>query len=74
MNGHKECPRCHGEGSVPDPVEVGAMMRDTRKGYGLSLSEVARRIGITAPFLADVEAGRRSFSPENVAKWKEAVK
>ncbi len=41
---------------------VGKAIRATRKHRGLSLRECARQAKISAPFLSDIERGRRSMS------------
>ncbi len=43
---------------------TGEDWRKAREAKGLALRHVARAAGISAPFLSDVEHGRRSFSPE----------
>jgi len=45
-------------------------MAGVREGKHLSLRDVASRMGISAPFLSDVEHGRRQFSKENREKWE----
>ena len=37
----------------------GQHIRELRQTAGLSLRELARRVGITAPYLSDIEAGYR---------------
>lgn len=38
---------------------TGASIRHVRKGLGLSGREVAKRAGISAPYLCDIEMGNR---------------
>lgn len=49
------CPTCHRDRRVVD----GAWLRQQRKRSGLSLRELARRIGVSPPYLSDVELNRR---------------
>lgn len=46
----------------------GQEMRNQREQRNLSLRELARRLKITAPFLSDMELGRRFYSIEWVKK------
>ena len=56
------CPECGGAGRVDTPETIGERIRHTRKRLGLSLRELARRVGISAAFLSDIEHGRRGMS------------
>ena len=48
--------------------EVGSQMRGFREMEKVSLRELSRRIGCSAPFLSDMELGRRLYSIEWVRK------
>ena len=39
--------------------QFGAQLRAARKAAGFGLRELARRVGISPPFLSDIELGRR---------------
>lgn len=43
-------------------ADVGRALRDCRKYRGLSLRACAKAAGISAPFLSDIERGRRGMS------------
>jgi transcriptional regulator with XRE-family HTH domain len=43
---------------------LGERIRELRERQDLSVRELARRIGVSAPFLSDVELGRRHPSDE----------
>ena len=60
---------CH----VPDNVETGRVAREARKRAGLSLREVARRMKFSAPFISDLELGRRCWNEKLVMKYQFAV-
>lgn len=45
-------------------IEVGQAMRDHRESAKVSLRELSRRLGCSAPFLSDMELGRRKYSIE----------
>ncbi|MBE7502038.1 MAG: helix-turn-helix transcriptional regulator [Verrucomicrobiales bacterium] len=46
---------------------LGEFIREKREATGLSLRELARRLEITAPFLSDIELGRRAPAEKNLA-------
>lgn len=48
--------------AVIDHQRAGAQIRDMRVRRGMSLRSMAKRIGISAPFLSDLELGRRAWS------------
>lgn len=58
----------------PDPVAIGAKMRESREKRGLSMREVARRMGYSAAFVSDLELGRRTWSQVAFQKYGEALK
>ena len=41
-----------------DVVQVGAALREVRERRGLSLREVARRVGVSPSFISQVETGK----------------
>ena len=43
---------------LPDNAATGQLMREARKRAGLSVREMARRLGQSAPFVSDLELGR----------------
>lgn len=45
---------------------LGQAIREAREKQ-MTLRELARRLGVSAPYLSDVEHGRRSLSAENIA-------
>jgi transcriptional regulator with XRE-family HTH domain len=48
-------------GNIPETVAtLGEAIRYVREQRGLSLRELARRVGVSAPFLSDVERNRRA--------------
>lgn len=60
--------------SVQDLEATGRMMRVNREKLKLSLRTVARRMNISAPYLSDLELGRRRWSEELFDSWYEAVR
>ena len=45
---------------------LGSRMKEARTAKGVGLRELARRMGISAPFLGDMEKGARHYTPERV--------
>lgn len=52
-----------------DHVATGERMRKCRCEAKISLREMARRLGYSAPFLSDLELGRRNWSQEIAGKY-----
>src|SRR5512135_1518409 len=55
-------------------VQVGAHMYLMRRDAGLSLRETARRLKISAPYLSDMEQGKRGQTIEWLKKLDAALK
>jgi len=56
--------RKYGSVSLHMQQSLGEKVKEARNKLDLSLRELARRTGITAPFLSDIELGRRFPSEE----------
>jgi len=54
------CKHCDGTGKVPDQVKLGANMRVLRGTE--SLRSFASRTGYSAPYLCDLENGKRRWT------------
>lgn len=67
------CPKCGGRGTLPDPRVIGAAMRELRVKAGVPQKELARSLKLSAPYLVDLEAGRRAFNSELVTRYKKAL-
>lgn len=74
MRGTKDCPHCDGTGRVLDEKAVGALMREVRETRGLSLREVARRLKWSAPYVSDLEHGKRLWTTRKQNKYLAALK
>lgn len=44
--------------SVRSAADLGAVIHDTRRETGLTQHELARQVGISRPYLAQIERGR----------------
>lgn len=47
-------------------MSLGAYIRKKREAAGLTLGQVARHMGLSIPYLSDVEKGHRRLTP---ARW-----
>ena len=57
------------ESPAVDCHQIGVKMREIRKKSGIGIREMARRIGLTAPFLYDCEKGFRKLKPEKLQEF-----
>lgn len=60
----KPCPLCGGSGRVLDNKAMGQAMRIARKKAGVSGRELARRLGLSAAYVSDLELGRRGWNAD----------
>lgn len=67
------CRRCHGKGTEPDYAAEGAALRKMRQASGVSLREVARGAGLSAPYLCDVELGRRRVTTRVLVAYRKEL-
>ena len=67
------CPKCAGTGSVIDPRMQGQQMRELRVKKGIAVREVARRMNLSAPYISDIELGRRAFNTDLIQRYKQAL-
>lgn len=47
----------------PEAVRLGATIRAIREAHGLKLVELARAIGVSQPYMSNVEIGEKMASP-----------
>lgn len=52
-------------------IQFGNALRDARVGLNARLQEVADHIGVSVPYLSDVENGRRPLSDERIVQLAE---
>ena len=55
------------------PQRIGKELRERRVAAGLSMAEVARRAGVSAPFISQLEGGRTSISIPTLYRVAAAV-
>ena len=68
------CKRCNGTGDEPDQKVIGFSLRSKRIGYGKSLKQVAAKMGKSAPYISDLELGRRQWNAGLIADFEKALK
>ena len=56
-----------------DSAATGREMRERRVAAGVSLREVARRMKLSAPFLSDLELGRRNWTAPCLERYERAL-
>lgn len=76
FNVRRKCRHCEGSGrsSDIDHQSAGLWIWGYRKRAGLTLREVARRLGCSVAYLNDLEHGRRNWNEERLNKTLEAMK
>lgn len=52
----------------PEWIRVGATVRELRELRGLKPDELANKINISRPYLANIEAGRKKLRPVHAAR------
>ncbi len=70
----KSCHCCGGNGKEFDHHAVGAEMRLKRNQSGKSQIEVARFMGVSGPYISDLESGKRGWRKELIDGFLEALK
>lgn len=58
---------------VIDHIATGQIARRERVKLNLSLREVAKKMGISAPFLSDLERGRRNWTAKHLNGFNNAI-
>jgi len=58
---------------VFEATSQGAYIRNTRGAAKMSLRELARRLDVSAPFLSDVEHGRRFLGKQHWPALRKAI-
>ena len=56
-----------------DHESTGRRARQAREKAGLSLREIARRMGVSAPYLSDLERGRRPWNADRAPNATRAI-
>jgi len=59
--------------STPDEI-VGRSLRLDRVAAGVSLTDLARRLGLSVGHLSNIEAGKRKASSDLIARIRATIK
>lgn len=59
---------------VIDDEATGQMLRAERVAAGFSLRSIARALHFSAPYVSDLELGRRGWTEEKAAAYREALR
>lgn len=69
----KHCPQCEGTGSILDAMLVGEYVRKKRNSAGASLRAISEKVGITPPYLNDLERGRRAWTRDRMKQCLDEI-
>lgn len=69
----QKCHCCDGTGRELDPVVTGKVLRAERFLAGLTQREIARRMGLSFPYLSQLEGGTVRWSESLVKRYQEAL-
>jgi len=58
---------------VIDHVATGKIARRAREKVEMSLRKVAKKMKVSAPFLSDLELGRRNWKEKHLKNFSEAL-
>lgn len=58
----KHCQKCLGTGWEQDAYSIGRSMWQQRQAAGMSIAELAKRLGLDPSYLSYLEAGKRDWS------------
>ncbi len=68
------CPKCGGSGVLLDSVATARAMRQIRLDAGLPVARLAAAMHRTRSYAYQLERGERTWTPQLVAAWTEAVR
>lgn len=54
---------------IPDNVQTGLLMRKARIKAGISVRGMAKKLNCSAPYVSDLELGRRNWREEMAELW-----
>lgn len=69
----RPCQKCNGTGKEIDQAALGGELRKIRETMNVSLRDAAYAMHISAPYLSDLELGRRHWSADLIATFKKAI-
>jgi predicted transcriptional regulator len=69
----RKCRHCGGTGKEIDSFACGQDLRNEREDVGISLRQMAKILNVSAPYLSDLELGRREWNRKKVQDYKDAL-
>lgn len=54
-------------------AETGKLVREMREAKGISLRQLAKQMDVSAPFLSDMERGRRNWTTARFEQAERAI-
>jgi transcriptional regulator with XRE-family HTH domain len=67
------CHHCNGSGQEIDSRRLGQDLRNKRISRKISLRDLSERMGICAPYLCELELGRRRWSNGLIERFEKAL-
>jgi predicted transcriptional regulator len=71
---HQDCHCCEGSGKELDHKAVGSVLRNHRVVKGITQTSIADRMGLSKPYLSDLEHGKRAWRPSLIKAYEKALK
>jgi predicted transcriptional regulator len=68
-----DCPKCSGTGKIKDNASVAEEVKRFREKHSLTLTEVAKEMGLTKAYISDLEHARRTWSDALEKRYCDAV-
>jgi len=68
-----KCRCCKGTGKELNHSVVGNEMRNMRVERKESLISISKKMGLSIPYLSDLERGRRNWNEDLIQRFKEAL-
>jgi len=59
--------------AIDGPLTFGRMLWSIRVGEHWTMAKMGKLLGVSAPHVADIEAGRRTVSAKRAARWAEVL-
>lgn len=69
----KPCTICGGTGLEIDHAAVGYKFKALRLDYGINQKLIAKRMGFSPAYIADLEHGTRNWSPRLIEMYEHAL-
>lgn len=67
-------PAKNAQGELDERARIGATIRQLREMRGYRPTQLALELGISRPYLANIEAGRKPLTPILLARLADALK